>query len=54
MLIICFFQHFYTLYIFRCLYIILRQFLVMYANKMKTSIEGVVTKNHWTQITKTS
>jgi len=39
--IICFFQHF---YMFRCLYIILRQSLVMYANKMKTFIEGFVTK----------
>ena len=49
--IICFFHH---SYMFRCLYIILRESLVMYANKMKDSIEGVVTKNQWTQITKTS
>jgi hypothetical protein len=39
--IICFFQH---SYMFRCLYIILSESLVIYAKKMKTSIEGVVTK----------
>jgi hypothetical protein len=49
--IICFFQ---CSYMFRCLYIILRESLVIYANKMKTSIDGVVRKNQWTQITKTS
>jgi len=39
---------------FRCLYIILRESLVMHANKIKTSIEWLFTKNQWIHITKTS